>query len=230
MSSTGNYLLDQLPRAEADRLLPSLEAISLPHGYEIHRQDSPASHVYFPTSGMCSLVIRMEDGKVAEAATVGNEGMVGVQAILASDSSPATATSQVPGKALRVPLRNFLEAMTPGGSLDRLVRRYVAYNLRYANQTIGCNILHPTEERICRWLLMTHDRAGTDEFSLTHEFLAEMLGVRRQTVTVIAGTLQAAGLIQYRRGIVRILDREGLEAASCECYGVLRDLYGRIMG
>jgi CRP-like cAMP-binding protein len=129
-----------------------------------------------------------------------------------------------------VPLRNFLEAMTPDGPLDRLVRRYVVYNLRYANQTIACNVLHPTEERICRWLLMAHDRAGTDEFSLTHEFLAEMLGVRRQTVTVIAGTLQAAGLIRYRRGIVRILDREGLEAASCECYGVLRDLYGRIMG
>lgn len=229
MSSTGNYLLDQLPRADADRLLPSLEAVSLPHGYEMHRQDSPVSHVYFPTSGMCSLVIRMEDGKAAEAATVGNEGMVGIHAILGLNFSSATATSQVPGKALRVPLRNFLEAMTPDGPLDRLVRRYVVYNLRYANQTIACNVLHPTEERICRWLLMTHDRAGTDEFSLTHEFLAEMLGVRRQTVTVIAGTLQAAGLIRYRRGIVRILDREGLEAASCECYGVLRDLYGRIM-
>lgn len=211
-------------------MLPSLEAVSLPHGYEIHQQDSPVSHVYFPTSGMCSLVIRMEDGKVAEAATVGNEGMVGIHAILGLNFSSATATAQVPGRALRAPLRDFLEAMTPDGPLDRLVRRYVAYNLRSANQTIACNLLHQTEERTCRWLLMAHDRAGTDEFSLTHEFLAEMLGVRRQTVTVIAGTLQAAGLIRYRRGIVRILDREGLEAASCECYGVLRDLYGRIVG
>lgn len=229
MSVTGNHLLDQLPRAEAARLLPSLETVSLPHGYEMHRQDSPASHVYFPTSGMCSLVIQMEDGKIVEAATVGNEGMVGIHAILGLDLSSATATSQVPGKALRMPLQDFREAMTPGGSLDRLIRRYAAYNLRYANQTIACNLLHPTEERICRWLLMAHDRAGTDVFSLTHEFLAEMLGVRRQTVTTIAGTLQAAGLIRYRRGTVHILDREGLEAASCECYEVLKDLYTRIM-
>src|SRR4029077_1948673 len=123
----------------------------------------------------------------------------------------------------------FLEALKQGGTLDKVVRRYTAYSLRYANQTVACNLLHSVKQRMCRWLLMCRDRVEKEEFVLTHEFLAEMLGVRRQTVTVIAGTLQKAGLISYRRGVIRILDPKRLEAASCECYGVIKAYYNRIM-
>ena len=228
-SPTGNHLLDRLPRGEVDRLLHSLEAVSMPLGSEIVHQDRLLSHVLFPTSGMVSLVVLMEDGRIAEASTIGREGMVGINAILAPDSNPATATSQVAGEALRIPVSGFLEEMARSGALNRLVRRYAAYSLRYANQTVACNLLHSVEERMCRWLLMTHDRVGSDEFPLTHELISEMLGVRRQTVTVIAGELQARGLIQYRRGVIRILDREGLEAGSCECYSALKDAYERIV-
>lgn len=229
MGLTGNNLLDRLPKGEVERLSASLETVSMPLGSELVHQDSLLSHVLFPTSGMVSLVVLMEDGRIAEASTIGREGMVGINAILAPDSNPATATSQVAGQALRIPVTNFLEEMARSGDFDRLVRRYAAYTLRYANQTVACNLLHSVEERMCRWLLMTHDRAGTDEFPLTHELISEMLGVRRQTVTVIAGELQARGLIQYRRGVLRILDREGLEAGSCECYSALKDAYDRIV-
>ena len=119
--------------------------------------------------------------------------------------------------------------MKPGRELDRLLRRYAAYSLRNAKQSVACNALHSVEERMCRWLLMTQDRVGKDEFWLTHELLAAMLGVRRQSVSIVAGTLQKAGFIAYRHGVMRVVDREGLEAASCECYGVTETLYDRIM-
>lgn len=226
---TGNQLLDRLPKGESHRILESMEPVSLPLGREVVQQDGPLSHVLFPTSGMVSLVVLMEDGRVAEASTVGREGIVGVSAMLSHDSSPATATSQVAGEALSMPVHGFLEEIARGGTFERLVRRYAAYTLRYANQTVACNLLHSVEERMCRWLLMIHDRTGSDEFPFTHELLSEMLGVRRQTVTVIAGELQNQGLIQYRRGILRILDREGLEAGSCECYSVIKDAYDRLV-
>jgi CRP-like cAMP-binding protein len=178
---------------------------------------------------MCSVVGVTEEGKVVEAATVGNEGMIGLSVILGLDFSPITAIAQVTGKALRIPAPAFLRALKPGGPLDRLLRRFIAFSLRYAYQTVVCNAQHSIEERMCRWLLMTQDRVGKEEFRLTQEFLAQMLAARRQTVTVFAGTLQAAGFITYRRGIMRILNREGLEAASCECYEVTRSFYERIM-
>jgi CRP-like cAMP-binding protein len=226
---TGNRLLDRLPEPEFNRLLPSWETISLPHGSEVCRQDGPMSHVYFPTSGMCSVVAVTDEGKVVEAATVGNEGMIGIPVLLGLDFSPSTAISQVSGKGLRMSATDFLQRMEAGGSLDRLLRRFIAFSLRYAYQTVMCNAQHSVEERMCRWLLMTQDRVGQEEFELTQEFLAEMLAVRRQTVTVFAGTLQTAGFISYRRGAMRILNREGLEAASCECYEITRSLYDRIV-
>lgn len=226
---TGNHLLDRLPKGESHRILELMETMPLPLGREVVQQDGPLSHVLFPTSGMVSLVVLMEDGRVAEASTVGREGIVGVSAMLSKDSSPATATSQVAGEALSMPVHGFLEEIARGGTFERLVRSYAAYTLRYANQTVACNLLHSVEERMCRWLLMIHDRTGSDEFPFTHELLSEMLGVRRQTVTVIAGELQNQGLIQYRRGILRILDREGLEAGSCECYSVIKDAYDRLV-
>lgn len=228
-SRTGNRLLDGLPEGEYKRLAPSWETISLPHGHEVCRQNGPMSHVYFPTSGMCSVVGVTDEGKVVETATVGNEGMIGIPVVLGLDFSPSTAISQVSGKGLRMPADSFLRALEVGGPLDKLLRRFIAFSLRYAYQTVVCNAQHSVEERMCRWLLMTQDRVGKEEFVLTQEFLAEMLAVRRQTVTVFAGTLQTAGFITYRRGTMRIINREGLEGASCECYAVTKAFYDRIM-
>jgi CRP-like cAMP-binding protein len=228
-NGTGNLLLDRLPDDEYQRLLPSWERVSSPHGQEICRQNGPMSHVYFPTGGMVSVVGVTDEGKVVETATVGNEGMIGIPVFLGLDFSPSTAISQVSGKGLRMAAPSFLRALKPDGSLDRLLRRFIAFSLRYAYQTVVCNAQHSIEERMCRWLLMTQDRVGKEEFVLTQEFLAEMLAVRRQTITVFAGTLQSAGFITYRRGVMRIVNREGLEAASCECYEITKVFYDRIM-
>jgi CRP-like cAMP-binding protein len=229
---TGNRLLNRLSKQEYKLLIRSEQSVSLPQGEVIYGQEGLGglSHVYFPTSGMISLTVLMEDGKEIEAGTIGNEGMIGISVALGLDFSPNKAISQISGEGVRIPVTAFMAAMQPGGTLDRLVRRrYTAYSLRYASQTVACNLLHSVEERICRWLLMCHDRAGKDQFALTHEFLAEMLGVRRQTVTVIARKLQTASVITYRRGVIRILNRKSLEAASCECYEVTKAFYDRIM-
>ena len=227
----GNLLLDRLSRSEYESLIGATKNVVLKSGEAVYQQADPGSlpHVYFPTSGMISLTVLMATGKEVEAATIGNEGMIGLSIALGLDSTPIRAISQISGGGLTIPALAFLKAMKPGGTLDFLVRRYTAYALRYANQTVACNLLHSVEERLCRWLLMSHDRVDRDEFSLTHEFLAEMLGVRRQTITVIAGKLQTADILTYRRGVVHVLNREGLEAASCECYGVISTLYDRIM-
>jgi CRP-like cAMP-binding protein len=230
-NQTGNRLLNRLTKTEYKSLVRSEKAVSLAHGDELYREAGLGglSHVYFPTSGMISLTVLMEDGKEVEAGTIGKEGMIGLSVAQGLDFSPTRAISQISGECLRIPAAAFLKAMKPDGTLDKLVGRYTAYSLRYANQTVACNLLHSVEQRMCRWLLMCHDRVEREDFILTHEFLAEMLGVRRQTVTVIAGTLQTASLISYHRGVVRVLNRKRLEAAGCECYGVLKAFYERIM-
>src|SRR3984893_7542605 len=220
----GNRLLNRLPKNEYKSLVRSEKVVSLAHGDEVYREDSVRglSHVYFPTSGMISLTVLMEDGKEVEAGTVGNEGMIGLSVAHGLDFSPTRAISQISGEGLRIPVSAFLKAMKRGGMLDKIVRRYSAFSLRYASQTVACNLLHSAKQRMCRWLLMCRDRVEKEEFVLTHEFLAEMLGVRRQTVTVTAGTLQTAGVISYHRGVIRILNRKRLETASCECYEVTK--------
>jgi CRP-like cAMP-binding protein len=227
----GNRLLNRLPKDEYKALVRSEKVAFLAHGDEVYQEDGLGglSHVYFPASGMISLTVLMEDGKEVEAGTIGNEGMVGLSVAQGLDFSPARAISQISGEGLRIPVAAFLKALKRGGTLDRLMRRFSAYSLRYANQTVACNLLHSVEQRMCRWLLMCRDRVEKEEFVLTHEFLAEMLGVRRQTVTVIAGTLQTAGVITYHRGVIRILNRKKMEDVGCECYGVTKAFYDRIM-
>lgn len=227
---TGNRLLDRLPDRECGRLLSAARVVELKRGEEICIEGSPVPYVYFPSGGVVSAVVRMEQGEQVEAATIGNEGMIGMTSLLGLEFSPFTVIVQVPGDSYRIPAKAFSEALECGGALDRLVRRYAAYRLRQAGQTIACNAVHSVEERICRWMLMAHDRAGRDKFLLTHEFLAEMLGIRRQSVTVTAGIFQRAGFISYRRGVVHVEDRGGLECASCECYEVSRSLYDRFLG
>ena len=225
-AQTGNLLLDNVPRDEAHALLASADLVSPRQGDEIHRQYSPVHYVYFPRNGVFSLVVSLDDGGMSEAATVGKEGLVAATDL---DFSPILVTMQVPGESYRVPVADFRQALKGGSALARLVGRYSTYLLRNANQMTTCHLRHSVSERMCRWLLMCQDRMGTAEYLLTHEFLAQMLGVRRQSVTVVAGTLQKRGLISYRRGVVQVLDRAGLEAAACECHRFTLESYSRIM-
>jgi CRP-like cAMP-binding protein len=228
-SRTGNRLLDQLPQAELNPLMRCWEVVNIRQTQEVYRQDGPLSHVYFPLTGVYAVIVRMRDGRAVEAGTVGSEGMIGVTALLDMDFSSMTVTTPVPGKCLQVPVNALRSAVIPGKSLDKVLRRYTAVALLSAHQTVACNAVHSAEERMCRWLLTNQDRVHGGQLTLTHEFLAQMLGVRRQTVTVIAGTLQAAGFITSGRGVVRILNRKGLEASCCECYAITRSVYERIV-
>ena len=177
---------------------------------------------------MACLLSVLNDGSRIEVATVGNEGMLGVGAFLGLDTYLWQGMSQIPGRVLQVHADAFQEELERGGTLYRMVQRYTHVLLLKVTQTAACNRLHSTEQRCCKWLLLTHDRAAGDEFPLTHEFLSVMLGVRRAGVTEVASRLQKAGLIHYRRGRLTVLDRPGLEAYSCECYATIRSEFDRI--
>ncbi len=225
----GNRLLDCVPVEELGGIRQLWEVVSLTQAQEICRQDSPLTHVYFPLSGVYATVVSLEDGRIVEANTVGNEGIIGIAAVLGLGFSPKTAITPVPGHCLRLPVAALRSASKPGSALDRVLRRYVAYALRNAYQTVACNAVHTVQQRMCRWLLASQDRVGEQQLRMTHEVLGQLLGVARQTVTVIAGILQAAGCITSRRGLVRITNRLRLEAYCCECYHVGRSLYEQIV-
>jgi CRP-like cAMP-binding protein len=218
---TGNRLLDRLADADFARLAPHLEPVSLVLRQSVYKVNDPAIHVYFPRSGVFSMFVVMEDGRGVEIAAVGNEGMVLGLVALGLDFVPHEVTIQVPGESLRMQARTYLEVLRGSVMLDAVMRRYVAVCCRNAHQILACNAVHPVDKRLCRWLLMMHDRVGLDEFPLTQDLLAEMLGVRRQTVSAVVGQLHRARLIQSRRGKMRIIDRRGLEAATCECYAAM---------
>jgi CRP-like cAMP-binding protein len=226
----GNRLLDCVPAEEVEYLRRAGEVVSLRQAQEVCREDGPLSHVYFPISGIYATVVALEDGRLIEACTVGNEGIIGISAVLGLTVSPKTAMTPVPGDCLRVSVATLRSALKPGSALDRILRRYAVFALRNAYQTIACNTAHSANQRICRWLLASQDRVGQQQFCMTHECLAQLLGVRRQTVTVLIGALQAAGSIVSRRGVVRIVDRRALETTCCECYRVARSLYDQIVG
>ncbi|HEX5272277.1 MAG TPA: Crp/Fnr family transcriptional regulator [Gemmataceae bacterium] len=229
LNRTGNRLLDRLPREEHDRLALLAELVPMRSRQTIYEADGPVPHVYFPRGGIVSLIVGLEDGREVEAASIGREGMVGVSAVLGLRFSPCRAVCQVKADCWRFPTPPFLQVLDRCPGLADLLKRYSAFAMHGANQLVVCNALHLLEERLSRWLLATGDRLGSDNFPLTQEFLAQMLGVRRQTVTVVAGTLQAAGLISYRRGAIRVLDRARLEAAACECYRAMRRVYERAL-
>jgi CRP-like cAMP-binding protein len=226
---TGNRLLDALPADDYARLRPDMDEVSLVMREVVFEPAEIISAVYFPLSGIISLVTPMEDGSTVEVTTVGNEGLVGLPVFLGARSTTVRAVAQVPGRSLRMGVDAFLCAVDDHSMLRALVQRYTQALFTQISQSAGCNRLHSNEERLSRWLLMSHDRVGTDTFPITQEFLSQMLGVRRATVTISAGILQRAGFIAYSRGNVRILDRKGLEAASCECYGVMRSELDRLL-
>ena len=229
-NGTKNWLLDQSPAEEFARLAPLLEPVSLAEQQDLYDVEAAISHVYFPQTGMISLVTLLEDGRQVESGTIGHEGLVGISVVLGVGFSTHRVMCQVPGKSLRMPTSPFMEALKASPQFYALLKRYVVVSLRNTSQIVACNVLHPVLERMCRWLLMIHDRAEMKEFPITQEFLAEMLGVRRQTISIIAGTLQKADLITYRRGVVQILNRKGLEEGACECYEVMKTSYSRIIG
>jgi CRP-like cAMP-binding protein len=225
-----NKLLASLPVEDYQRIAPSLSTVPMKLKQVVHRQDEPIEYVYFPGGGAFSLVRTLQDGQVAEVATVGAEGAVGAGVFFGQRVADCDVLVQLTGPgAQAMTTERFNAEMERRGALYNCVVRYNQALTTQIMQSTACNGLHSAEQRCCRWLLMTHDRAGADEFRLTHEFLATMLGVRRPTVTLVANALQNAGLIQYRRGSVKIVDRARLEAASCECYATVRNQMRRLL-
>lgn len=224
-----NRLLSALPKEEYERLLPTLESVSLTYKQIIYAPNQHIEHVYFPNSGIISLVNFTEDGGTVEAATVGNEGMVGIPVLLGADRMIGQAVVQVVGDGLRMKADVFRKKVTPGSPLHNLLLRYTLALINLMSQSVACNRRHSVEERCCRWLLLCQDRVQSNQFFLTQEFLAQMLGVRRASVSVVAAILQKAGLIRYHRGKMTILDRQGLEAGSCECYRIVKEEFDRLL-
>jgi CRP-like cAMP-binding protein len=224
----GNHLLEALPDAERETLMEHLRQGHLSVKTVIFDPGQPISHIHFPVDGVISLVTPLADGNIVEVATIGNEGIVGVP-LVPGGSLAVRAISQVAGRTLRMDATEFIMSLERMPIFRALVQKYVQALFGQISQAAACNRLHSNEERLSRWLLMSHDRVGTDTFPITHEFLGQMLGSRRATVTLSAGLLQSAGLIKYHRGRVTIVDRDGLESVSCECYGIIKAALDRVV-
>jgi signal transduction histidine kinase len=227
-SDIANHLLAAIPGEELGRLLRHLERVALARREILHEPDEPVRHVYFPDDGVITLISMMESGASVEVGVVGREGVVGLSSFLGSDTTPYEAVVLVAGSATRVRADVFREEVGRGGALLAVLHRYTQALLTQAAQTSACNRLHHVDERVARCLLSVHDRVRGDGFRLTHELMANMLGVRRAGVTEAAVRLRKAGLIAYNRGSVKILDRGGLESAACECYRVIREEFDRL--
>jgi CRP-like cAMP-binding protein len=225
-----NRLLSALPVEDYQRLLPHLEPVSLSLNQVLYEVNEPITHVYFPSESIVSLVAPMEDGATIEVGLVGQEGMAGILVILGGMTKAHRAIVQVADSAVRLNATILKAEFDRGGALQTLLLRYLQTLLTQATQTLACNRFHPIEERLARWLLVVQDSLQTNEFLLTQEFIGQMLGVRRSSVTVAAGNLSQANLINYTRGRITILDRAGLEDFSCECYGIIRDEIIQMLG
>jgi CRP-like cAMP-binding protein len=228
--SRRNRLLDMMPSADFDLLKPHLLEVKLHCKMSLYEADQPIQYVYFPLEGVASLVSTMSDGSSAEIGTIGNEGIVGVPVILGDISAPTNVYVQVPGVGLRLSAAILSGLLASRNATRLLMLNYVHAFFNQIAQSAACNRFHSLDRRCCRWLLMTHDRVSADDFMLTQEFLAMMLGVRRSGVTEAARKLKRLKLIEYVRGHVTILNRAGLENASCECYAISKRGYDRLLG
>src|SRR5687767_3441949 len=217
-----NKILAALPERDYQRVSPHLEPVELNHGQVLYEIGDTIDYLYFPHNAMISLVTQMEDGKIVEVGLIGNDGISGASALMGREVSFERALVQIPNGGVRVKLSLLKKEFDKGGILQGLLLGYVTDLMRQVSQTAACNATHTTEERLARWLLMCCDRVDSMKLNLTQEFLAEMLGTRRATVSVAAITLQSANLIHYNRGQITIIEREGLEAFSCECYKILK--------
>ena len=221
-SNGRNRLLAALPPKDFSIIASDLKDISLDQGLVLQEAGEPVEHVYFPQTGMISLLAVMQDGREVETATIGREGGVGTITGLGSRISPHRSVVQIEGSASHIPVARFEAAVNRSAAIRDIAVRYSDSLMMMIQQSAGCNALHALESRLCRWLLQTRDRNDSNHLPLTQEFLSQMLGVHRTTLTLIAQDLQTAGLIRYRRGRIEIVDRNGLEAKACECYGVIR--------
>lgn len=229
-----NYLLAALPGADLERLYPDLELIWMPFGKVLHESGACLHHVYFPTTAIVSLLYIVEDGGSAEVAVIGNDGMIGIALFMGGDSMPNRAVVLSEGYAYRLhrPLLKHEFNRFGGrrkGALNSLLLRYMQALVTQMAQTAVCNRHHSVAQQLCRWLLLSMDRSASNELVMTQELIASMLGVRREGVTEAARKLQAAGVIQYSRGRITVLDRSALEARTCECYAVVRKEYERLL-
>ena len=224
-----NQLLAALPADEYERLLPHLELVPMPLGDVLYESGIQMRHVYFPTTAIVSLLCVMEDGASAEIAVVGNEGIVGVSLFMGGETTPSRAVVQSAGHAYRLKGQLLKDEFYRAGPMQRLLLRYTQALLTQMAQTAVCNRHHSLDQQFCRWLLLSLDRLASNELIMTQELIANMLGVRREGVTEAAGHVQTAGLIEYHRGRIRVLDRPGLEARSCECYGVVKKEFDRLL-
>jgi CRP-like cAMP-binding protein len=219
----GNRLLSALPIEITSRMKPYLETVSLSFKEILYKPKKAIDYVYFPSHGVVSLLVILEDGSVSEVGLVGNEGVVGISVFLEVETTPFKAIVQVPGVALKMKADVFRDFVRYEQPFNNLLLRYSHARMLQFAQSAACIAHHSVEERCCRWLLMTRDRANSNQFPITHEFLSQMLGVRRASVTVVAGMLQKAGLISYSRGRMNILDPQGLEEVSCKCYRLVKN-------
>ena len=222
ISTIKNSLLAALPENDYQRLLPHIEPFTFEHGKILYEIGEPIKYCYFPSEAVVSLVTQMEDGKIVEVGLVGHEGVTGLPFLLGQKRSAERAIVQIPDGGARAKADVILKEFMRGEGLHTILLRYVNSFLRQVAQTAACNASHTIEERLSRWLLMCHDRVGSNEINLTREFIAEMLGTRRATVNVGAINLQSAGLIKYNRGRIQVMDRPGLERFACECYEAVR--------
>ncbi len=220
--SVQNRLLGALLREQYERLRPKLQPVQLPRGRVIHEAGDLADYAYFPLSGVISLLSSTEAGEVIEVGMVGNEGTTGIPVITHAQEMPYRAVVQLPIEALRTDARVFRDEFIRGGQLHNLVICYTHSLFAQIAQSAVCNRFHTMEQRFCRWLLCMHDRVPSDTLELTHEIISNMLGAQRAVVTGVAGGVQKAGLIKHSRGSITIVDRKGLEAASCECYRTVK--------
>lgn len=226
---TRNRLLNALPAPLFAELLVQLEEVDLPVGDDVALAGTPWRHVYFPEGSIFSVVNEMQDGGTVEVGTIGNEGVAGLPALMDATASESRVFTQLAGRAFRAPVTAVMSLMDREREVRRLINRYAQAYLSQVAQGAACNRLHGIEQRCARWLLLTRDRVDSDRFFLKQEFLADMLGVRRAGVSVAASTLQNAGLIRYSRGVIEVLDRDGLMAASCECYAIIRNQFDRLV-
>ena len=224
-----NRLLESLPTEDFKLISRHLVPVELERGRLLYDPGDRVDTVYFPQDGVISLMTLMENGAAIESATIGREGALGLMAAVAPRQSLSRAIVQTPVRAARISASQLHDAWQKSPRLRDLVDRHNEALFGHAIQSVACNALHSVEARFCRWLLACHDRISNDTVALTQEFLADMLGVQRTTVTAVARTLQEKGLIRYRRGVVDIVDRAGLQALTCECYGVILRNYGRLL-
>lgn len=224
-----NHLLDALSLEEYERLLPQLELVEMRLGEALYESGGKLQHVYFPTTSIVSLLYVMEDGASAEIAVVGNEGILGIALFMGGETTPSRAVVQSAGFGYRLKAQLLKQEFNRSGLMMHLLLRYTQALITQMAQTAVCNRHHSVEQQLCRWLLLSLDRLASNELTMTQELIANMLGVRREGVTEAAGKLQRAGLIDYSRGHIKVLDRPGLEVRVCECYQVVKDEFDRLL-